>query len=107
MGAWRERRYSQAPEHDSDLLGSLATSTAPAGLRPPSHVVIVDARIRQDMLPKVPKSPVSERWMELFRMPAIPYDLQERREKLAHACKVLDEYVRAWEAVLGHKTVRE
>ena len=107
LGAWRERRYSQAPEHDSDLLGSLATSTAPAGLRPPSHVVIVDARIRQDMLPKVPKSPVSERWMELFRMPAIPYDLQERREKLAHACKVLDEYVRAWEAVLGHKTVRE
>jgi hypothetical protein len=44
-------------------------------------------------------TPISERWMDVFGAPTIPYDLEHRREKMAHAFERLAEHIGPWEAV--------
>ena len=52
-----------------------------------------------DLAKKPAGSPVGRKWLEILRTAQIPYDLQGRREKLAHAYDDLAAYIVAHEHV--------
>jgi hypothetical protein len=48
-------------------------------------------------------SSIAEQWREIIKLPYIPYDLDERREKLKHAYKKLAPYIKAHEELAKSK----
>jgi hypothetical protein len=44
------------------------------------------------------RSRLSEIWREVIQLPYIPYNIEERRTKLADAYKQLAPYIEAWNA---------
>jgi hypothetical protein len=51
-----------------------------------------------DEQPEIEPSLLSQQWRDIIREPVIPFDLDERRTKLAHAYEILKPYIEGLQA---------